>query len=168
MLKPGGKLFVIDSSQKNEIPTEEVLETFSIIAHEPYYMDYIDMDLSGAIDEAGFAVDRTEVNWVSKCVISMKPLTPRTPRIIPTEGVKEEGVKEEKEGVELTKELKLKEVVAHVVAEAVGNVGNKEGGEIGEGGVMPSIMNRTTTTMTTTMTIEKNCVPEVVKGEEGI
>ena len=43
LLKPGGKLFFVDSAQSGEVPYERILKGFTIAAHEPYYMDYTKM-----------------------------------------------------------------------------------------------------------------------------
>ena len=72
VLKPGGKLFFVDSAQKNEVPYEGVLKGFTIIAHEPYYINYTEMDLDGLFESNGFTVDSKVVNWVSKCVTVTK------------------------------------------------------------------------------------------------
>ena len=72
MLKPGGKLFFVDSAQRGEVPYERVLEGFTITAHEPYYLDYTEMDLPAMFAEGGFRVEASEVNWVSKCVTCVK------------------------------------------------------------------------------------------------
>ena len=76
VLKPGGRLFFVDSAQKGEVPYERVLKGFTIIAHEPYYLDYVEMDLSGPsgmMAEIGFDVTHNSVHWVSKCVVAVKP-----------------------------------------------------------------------------------------------
>ena len=73
VLKPGGKLFFVDSAQKGEVPYDRVLKGFTIIAHEPYYMNYSEMDLSGMMAEVGFQVDSSDVHWVSKSVVATKP-----------------------------------------------------------------------------------------------
>jgi len=83
VLKPGGKLFFVDSAQSGEVPFERVLKGFTISAHEPYYLDYTKMDLNGAMSEAGFTVVDTGVHWVSKHVTAIKSSsvmsTPPTP-----------------------------------------------------------------------------------------
>jgi ubiquinone/menaquinone biosynthesis C-methylase UbiE len=73
VLKPGGKVFFVDSAQEGEVPYDRVLEGFTIIAHEPYYLDYTRNDLSALFSEAGFQVDTTEVHWVSKLLCATKP-----------------------------------------------------------------------------------------------
>jgi ubiquinone/menaquinone biosynthesis C-methylase UbiE len=73
-LKPGGKLFFVDSAQKGEVPYDRVLKGFTIIAHEPYYIDYSEMDLKGMMEEVGFQVESEGVHWVTKSVVAHKPL----------------------------------------------------------------------------------------------
>jgi len=51
-----------------------VLEGFTIIAHEPYYINYTKQDLVKLFQDQGFSVDTTEVHWVSKCLVATKPL----------------------------------------------------------------------------------------------
>lgn len=72
VLKPGGKLFFVDSAQSGEVPFERVLKGFTISAHEPYYLDYTQMDLPAAMSEAGFTVDESGVHWVSKHITATK------------------------------------------------------------------------------------------------
>ncbi len=73
VLKPGGKIFFVDSAQEGEVPYERVLEGFTVIAHEPYYMDYTQNELGSLFTEAGFEVDAKEVHWVSKLLVATKP-----------------------------------------------------------------------------------------------
>ena len=73
ILKPGGKVFFVDSAQEGEVPYDRVLEGFTVIAHEPYYLDYTRTDLSKIFNDAGFQVDTTEVHWVSKLLCATKP-----------------------------------------------------------------------------------------------
>merc|ERR1711871_1383798 len=72
LLKPGGKLFFVDSAQSGEVPYERILKGFTIAAHEPYYMDYTKMDLSAVLEEAGFTVENSDVHWVTKTVVATK------------------------------------------------------------------------------------------------
>jgi len=77
VLKPGGKLFFVDSAQAGEVPYDRVLKGFTIQAHEPYYFDYTAMDLPAAFKAAGFDVDEVGVHWVSKTISATKT-TPGT------------------------------------------------------------------------------------------
>jgi len=73
VLKPGGKLFFVDSAQESDVPYSRVLEGFVANYHEPYYMDYTKHDLKEMFEDAGFKVDDTEVHWVSKVMVMTKP-----------------------------------------------------------------------------------------------
>jgi hypothetical protein len=56
----------------SQVPYERVLEGFTISAHEPYYMDYTETDLSVLFGQAGLTVESTGVHWVSKSVTLVK------------------------------------------------------------------------------------------------
>lgn len=68
VLKPGGKVFFVDSAQKGEVPADRVLEGFTIIAHEPYYLNYTEENLEQLFGACGLKMESSSVNWVSKCV----------------------------------------------------------------------------------------------------
>ena len=72
VLKPGGRLFFVDSAQKGEVPHEGILEGFTVAAHEPYYLDYTETDLPAMFEEGGFEVQAVSVNWVSKCIACVR------------------------------------------------------------------------------------------------
>ena len=72
VLKKGGKLFFVDSAQAGEVPFSRVLEGFTLIAHEPYYINYTKQNLTELFLEHGLKVEEEEVNWVSKCVTATK------------------------------------------------------------------------------------------------
>jgi ubiquinone/menaquinone biosynthesis C-methylase UbiE len=72
VLKPGGKVFFVDSAQSGEVPYERVLQGFTIIAHEPYYLDYTKTDLVSVFGDEGLQLDGSSVNWVSKCMTFTK------------------------------------------------------------------------------------------------
>lgn len=74
VLKPGGKVFFVDSAQKGEVPFDRVLEGFTIIAHEPYYLNYVEEDLSALFGASGLQLESSSVEWVSKCVVFNKPV----------------------------------------------------------------------------------------------
>lgn len=74
VLKPGGKVFFVDSAQKGEVPFDRVLEGFTIIAHEPYYLNYVEEDLPALFAASGLQLETCSVEWVSKCVTFSKPL----------------------------------------------------------------------------------------------
>jgi len=73
VLKPNGKLFFVDSAQRGDIQNEEILEGFTVIAHEPYYLDYVKTDLKSLFTEGGFVVEETSNAWVSKSLTLRKP-----------------------------------------------------------------------------------------------
>ena len=74
VLKPGGKVFFVDSAQAGEVPYDRILEGFTIMAHEPYYMDYTQNEIGELFSKAGFEVETTEVHWVSKLLVATKPI----------------------------------------------------------------------------------------------
>ena len=83
VLKPGGKLFFVDSAQSGEVPYERILTGFTITAHEPYYLDYTKMNIPSTFAEAGFTVDEVGVHWVTKTVSATKiTATPSAPEVI--------------------------------------------------------------------------------------
>ncbi len=71
VLKPGGRLLVLDSAQPSESPDiASILDAFSGDLHEPFYRDYLKDDLSELVTECGFSVDRLETHFVSKLVVA--------------------------------------------------------------------------------------------------
>jgi len=72
VLKKGGKLFFVDSAQAGEVPFSRVLEGFTLIAHEPYYINYTKQNLTELFLDYGLKVEEEEVNWVSKCITATK------------------------------------------------------------------------------------------------
>ena len=75
VLKPGGKLFFVDSAQVGdgkflgmEKAFDQALERFPQFNHEPYYRDYSLTDLRALFGEFGLvAEEEPVVAWVSKC-----------------------------------------------------------------------------------------------------
>jgi SAM-dependent methyltransferase len=74
VLKPGGKLFFVDSAQVGdgkflgmEKAFDQALERFPAFNHEPYYKDYSVCDLEKLFGEFGFVLESSTVAWVSKC-----------------------------------------------------------------------------------------------------
>ena len=74
VLKPGGKLFVVDSAQVGdgkflgmEKAFDQALERFPQFNHEPYYRDYSLTDLEELFGEFGLKLENSTVAWVSKC-----------------------------------------------------------------------------------------------------
>ena len=74
VLRPGGKVFFCDSAQEGEVPTDRVLEGFTILAHEPFYLDYTKQSLRDLFGASGLVQDEgsEEVCWVSKVVTFTK------------------------------------------------------------------------------------------------
>ena len=74
VLKPGGRLVLVDSLQRGDkADYEGLLELFPQSFHEPYYMSYIDEDF-GAIGEAcGLTHTRDITAFVSKVMVFDKP-----------------------------------------------------------------------------------------------
>ena len=74
VLKPGGKLFFVDSAQVGdgaalgmEKAFDQALERFPMFNHEPYYRDYSLTDLKALFGEFGLVYEDSNVAWVSKC-----------------------------------------------------------------------------------------------------
>jgi ubiquinone/menaquinone biosynthesis C-methylase UbiE len=75
VLKPGGKLFFVDSAQVGdgkhmgmEKAFDQALERFPRFNHEPYFRDYSVTDLKSLFGEFGLILDEEpKVAWVSKC-----------------------------------------------------------------------------------------------------
>lgn len=78
ILKPGGKIFFVDSAQEGEVPYDRVLEGFTVVAHEPYYLDYTKNEIGSVFQQAGFEVEQREVHWVSKLLVATKPACDRS------------------------------------------------------------------------------------------
>ena len=72
ILKPNGRVFFVDSAQKGEVPYDRVLEGFTIIAHEPYYLDYTQENLEELFAASGLEVLNKGVWWVSKSMTFKK------------------------------------------------------------------------------------------------
>jgi ubiquinone/menaquinone biosynthesis C-methylase UbiE len=74
VLKPGGRLVLVDSLQRGDKPDYEgLLELFPQSFHEPYYMSYIEEDF-GAIGRAcGLTHTRDVDAFVSKVMVFDKP-----------------------------------------------------------------------------------------------
>jgi len=74
VLRPGGRVFFCDSAQKGEVPVDRVLEGFTIVAHEPYYLDYTEHGLKELFERSGLVIDSgsEQLAWVSKCATFTK------------------------------------------------------------------------------------------------
>ena len=80
VLKPGGKLFFVDSVQLGdgkengmEDAFELALDRFPAFNHEPYYKDYAATNLVELFEEAGLRHEATATAWVSKTMVFSKP-----------------------------------------------------------------------------------------------
>jgi len=83
VLKPGGKLFFVDSAQVGdgkalgmEKAFDQALERFPQFNHEPYYRDYSLTDLAELFGEFGLELEESTVAWVSKAWCFTKKETP--------------------------------------------------------------------------------------------
>lgn len=79
VLKPGGKVFFVDSAQKGDgevsgmkLANDVALDGFPRFNHEPYYNDYVQQDLKEMFAEHGFSCDAVEIAWVSKVMCFTK------------------------------------------------------------------------------------------------
>jgi ubiquinone/menaquinone biosynthesis C-methylase UbiE len=74
VLKPGGRLVLVDSLQRGDKPDYEgLLELFPQSFHEPYYLSYIDEDFDAIGRACGLAHTRDMNAFVSKVMVFDKP-----------------------------------------------------------------------------------------------
>jgi ubiquinone/menaquinone biosynthesis C-methylase UbiE len=74
VLQPGGLLVIEDSAQLAESgDLAFFLGRFAAEFHEPFYRDYVEDDLAGALAEAGFRVESVEPHYVAKVFVARKP-----------------------------------------------------------------------------------------------
>jgi ubiquinone/menaquinone biosynthesis C-methylase UbiE len=77
LLKPGGRLVIIDSAQPSESAGLQVFfDAFEWLYHEPYFKSYLRDDLGDILTELGFEAVETAPNFVSKLVVGTKPGKP--------------------------------------------------------------------------------------------
>ena len=70
VLKPGGRLILIDSLQTGDHPPfDGLLELFPMLYHEPYYNDYVATDLVDLFERAGLAHLQTDRAFMSKVMV---------------------------------------------------------------------------------------------------
>src|SRR3954462_94316 len=75
VLKPGGRLVVVDSLQIGDEPDYDgMLELFPQNFHEPYYAGYIEEDFSAIAQGCGLTHTRSENAWVSKVMVFDQPV----------------------------------------------------------------------------------------------
>lgn len=73
VLKPGGTLVFIDSLQWGDRPGwDGLLESFPVRFHEPYFVDYLEDDLDGAMAKAGLSSVATWPAFLSKIMVRRK------------------------------------------------------------------------------------------------
>lgn len=74
VLKPGGRLILMDSLQRGDISDYDgLLERFPENYHEPYYASYITEDFAAIAREAGLTHMRDVPAFVSKAMVFDKP-----------------------------------------------------------------------------------------------
>jgi ubiquinone/menaquinone biosynthesis C-methylase UbiE len=75
VLKPGGRLVLVDSLQRGDKPEYEgLLELFPQSFHEPYYMSYIEEDFGAIGGACGLTHTRDIDAFVSKVMVFDKPV----------------------------------------------------------------------------------------------
>lgn len=74
VLKPGGRLVLVDSLQRGDKPDYEgLLELFPQSFHEPYYMSYIEEDFGAIGGACGLTHTRDIDAFISKVMVFDKP-----------------------------------------------------------------------------------------------
>jgi len=74
VLKPGGRLVLLDSLQRGDVPDYDgMLERFPQNYHEPYYASYIAEDFSALALQSGLVHRRDALAFVSKVMVFDKP-----------------------------------------------------------------------------------------------
>jgi ubiquinone/menaquinone biosynthesis C-methylase UbiE len=74
VLKPGGRLVIVDSLQRGDQPDYEgLLELFPQNFHEPYYASYIDEAFGAIAQASGLTHVRDVKAFVSKVMVFDKP-----------------------------------------------------------------------------------------------
>lgn len=70
VLKPGGRLIVVDSLQRGDTPDyDAILERFPMNYHEPYYASYLDEDFAAIARAAGLVHVHDVHAFVSKVMV---------------------------------------------------------------------------------------------------
>jgi ubiquinone/menaquinone biosynthesis C-methylase UbiE len=74
VLKPGGRLIILDSLQRGDEPDYDgLLQMFPQNFHEPYYSEYLKEDFATLAEESGLRYTRSEKAFVSKAMVFDKP-----------------------------------------------------------------------------------------------
>jgi ubiquinone/menaquinone biosynthesis C-methylase UbiE len=85
VLKPGGRLVLVDSLQRGDQPNYEgLLELFPQNYHEPYYRSYTNEDFSALASGCGLTHTRDVKAFVSKVMVFDKPAS-RAPAVADAE-----------------------------------------------------------------------------------
>ncbi|MGI9500240.1 MAG: methyltransferase domain-containing protein [Geminicoccaceae bacterium] len=70
VLKPGGRLILVDSLQIGDHPPfDGLLALFPALYHEPYYQGYVDTDLTALYEHAGLSLLQTDRAFMSKVMV---------------------------------------------------------------------------------------------------
>jgi ubiquinone/menaquinone biosynthesis C-methylase UbiE len=81
VLKPGGRLVLLDSLQRGDRPDYEgLLELFPQNYHEPYYASYLDEDFAALAQDRGLGHVRDVNAFISKVMVFDKPAAGRPRR----------------------------------------------------------------------------------------
>jgi len=73
-LQPGGTFVICDSIQLLDSPELKVsMENFPELFHEPFYRNYIEDDIDGRLEQAGFDVMGNHTHFMSKYWVARKP-----------------------------------------------------------------------------------------------
>ncbi|MGI9452829.1 MAG: class I SAM-dependent methyltransferase, partial [Geminicoccaceae bacterium] len=73
VLKPNGRLILVDSLQHGDHPPfDRLLDLFPILYHEPYYTDYVDADLQDLFETTGMKTLQIDRAFMSKIMVFEK------------------------------------------------------------------------------------------------
>ncbi len=71
VLKPGGRLILVDSLQKGDHPPfDGLLDLFPELYHEPYYRDYVTTDLTDLVERTGLRPQHVDRAFMSKILVA--------------------------------------------------------------------------------------------------
>jgi ubiquinone/menaquinone biosynthesis C-methylase UbiE len=74
VLRPGGRLILVDSFQEGDRPAfEGLLELFPRAYHEPYFTDYVRHDMDALFGSAGLNPAGAELAYMSKIMVFDRP-----------------------------------------------------------------------------------------------
>ena len=74
VLKPGGRLVLVDSIQRGDRPDfDGILAYFPQAYHEPYYADYVAQDLVTLFESTGLLLGALDLAFMSKVLVFEKP-----------------------------------------------------------------------------------------------